>query len=126
MNELFNDFAKAQATKQGYLLAQTLSPVAPPDDAQKLRAIHRSTNSHSVKGDIKHFMKTSLGDRRLSHDEFNGWVEVFVAYWKAIGEINAGESGQVSFSATLYEPLLTRNSHLGPKCMKRGKLLQSC
>lgn len=98
MNELFEEFAKAHAVQNGYLLAQTLSPVPPPDDPHRLRKIWQSTNSHSVKGDIKHFIKTQTSHRiNLDHDEVNGWVEVYTAYWNAIGEIIAGESGKVRF-----------------------------
>ncbi|UNI23657.1 COP9 signalosome (CSN) subunit [Purpureocillium takamizusanense] len=103
MNELFEQFAEAQTVRNGYLLAQTLSPVAPPDDAHRLRKIWQSTNSHSVKGDIKHFIKTQSSYRvNLDVDEINGWVEVYAAYWNAIGEILAGESGKSTWTK-VYE-----------------------
>lgn len=102
MNELFVDFAKAHASRHGYLLAQTLSPVAPANDPQRLQAIFRSTNSHSVKGDIKHFIKTNMPRKGSDQEELNGWVDVFIAYWKAIGEISAGERGQVSAQILAY------------------------
>lgn len=96
MNELFEDFAKAHAMQNGYILAQTLSPVPPPDQPHLLRSISQSTNSHSVKGDIRHFIKTKTSHRRsLDKDETNGWIEVYAAYWKAVGEIQEGESGRV-------------------------------
>lgn len=96
MNELFEDFAKAHTLNNGYLLAQTLTPVAPPNEPHRLRRIWQSTNSHSVKGDIKHFIKSQSSHRKsLDHDEINGWVEVYAAYWNALGEIVAGESGKV-------------------------------
>lgn len=97
MNDTFDQFTKAHISRNGYLLAQTLSPVPPSDDPHRLMAVWRSTNSHSVKGDIKHFIKTNTSHRhKLDNDEVNGWVEVYMAYWKAIGEILAGESGKVS------------------------------
>jgi hypothetical protein len=97
MNELFENFAKAHALRNGYLLAQTISPVPPPNEPHQLRRVWQSTNSHSVKGDIKHFIKSLVSPKNsLDHDEINGWVEVYVAYWNAIGEILAGESGKVS------------------------------
>lgn len=97
MNELFEDFSKAHALGNGYLLAQTISPVPPPHEPHRLRRIWQSSNAHSVKGDIKHFIKSQTSSRKiLGQDEINGWVEVYVAYWNAIGEILAGESGKVS------------------------------
>ena len=99
MNELFEDFAKAHSAQNGYLLAQTLSPVPPPNQPHRLRSIWQSTNAHSVKGDIRHFIKTNNSHQRLlDNEEVNGWVDVYTAYWNAVGEILAGESGKVSLA----------------------------
>ncbi|KOS23335.1 Protein CSN12 -like protein [Escovopsis weberi] len=99
MNDLFKDFANAHAEQNGYLLAQTLSPVSPADQPHRLRAVLQSTNSHSVKGDIKHFIKTATSHKRsLDHDEVKGWVEVYASYWAAVGEIVAGESGKSTWT----------------------------
>ncbi|KEY65081.1 hypothetical protein S7711_08151 [Stachybotrys chartarum IBT 7711] len=98
MNELFEDFAKAYASKNGYLVAQTLSPVPLPHQPHRLRAVWQSTNHHSVKGDIKHFIKSSTSRSKLDNDEVNGWVEVYAAYWNALGEIVAGESGKSTWT----------------------------
>lgn len=97
MNELFEEFAQAHSLQHGYILAQTLSPVPPPGQPDRLRQILQSTNSSSVKGDLKHFIKTKTARKvKLDHDEVNGWVEVYAAYWHAVGEIVAGEEGRVS------------------------------
>jgi hypothetical protein len=127
MNELFEDFAKAHAMQNGYLLAQTLSPVPPPGQPHRLRSVWQSTNAHSVKGDIKHFIKTNTMHRtKLSADELNGWVEVYCSYWNAVGEIVAGETGRVSPGSTVsvrafgvrYSPL---DSLLGPNRTMPGR-----
>lgn len=99
MNELFEEFALAHASRNGYAIAQTLSPVPPPDKPHKLAAVWQSTNAYSVKGDIKHFIKHNY-DRRspLEHHEVNGWVEVYTAYWRAVGEIVSGENGNSSWT----------------------------
>ena len=97
MNELFDEFAVAYSAHRGYAIAATLSPVAPPDRPSRLMEIWRSTDSHNVKGDVKHFLKASTNHRcRLDPEELNGWADVFVAYWKALGHIIAGEEGRVS------------------------------
>lgn len=96
MNELLIDFANAHARRNGYLLAQTFSPVAPPDQPLRHRKVFQSTNSHSVKGDVRYWMKDNTAQRcPLGNDEINGWVDVYAAYWAAIGEILAGEGGKV-------------------------------
>ncbi|KAI6783149.1 Protein CSN12 [Emericellopsis cladophorae] len=103
MNELFEDFAKARQARNGYELAQTLSPVPPTNKPHRLIRVSQSTNSHSVKGDIKHYIKTSVSHRgKLSQDALTGWVEVYAAYWKAIEEILAGEHGKSSWNK-VYE-----------------------
>lgn len=94
MNDLFKGFAKAHAEQNGYLLAATLSPVSPSDNPQRLRSIWRSSNAHSIKGDIKHWIKSN-SSRNLDHEEIKGWVEVYAAYWNAVGDIVAGEDGKV-------------------------------
>lgn len=93
MNQLFEDFAKAHAAQNGYLLAQTLSPVPLADNPNRLLAIVQGSNSYSLKGDVKHFidLHTSTKGRRQSVDkhELKGWVDVYVSYWKAVQEILA-------------------------------------
>lgn len=97
MNDLFEEFAKAQSVQNGYLVANTLSPVPPAGDPHRLRKVWQSTNSHSAKGDIKHFLKSQTSRRRqLGQEEVNGWVEVYAAYWSALGSIFAAEEGKVS------------------------------
>ncbi|PHH67112.1 hypothetical protein CDD81_4507 [Ophiocordyceps australis] len=96
MDELFNEFAKAHAVRNGYALAQTLSP---PSDAQKLRRIYESTNAHSAKSDARHFIKSKAS---LSHEEATGWIEVYTAYWNALGEIMNTDSGKSTWTKT-YE-----------------------
>lgn len=103
MDGLFKEFVKAQTEQNGYQLAQTLSPIPPQNLAHRLKAIYQSTNSHSVKGDIKHFIKTAASQKRTSIDaeELKGWVEVYAAYWNALGHILAGEEGKVPMFTVL-------------------------
>ncbi|RDA86394.1 hypothetical protein CP532_6467 [Ophiocordyceps camponoti-leonardi (nom. inval.)] len=101
MNDLFEAFAQAHTRQNGYWLAHTLSPVSPPDDPHRLRRVWQSTNAYAVKGDIKHFIKTEA-HRSLDPEEVKGWVEVYTSYWKALGEILAGENGNSTWTNT-YE-----------------------
>lgn len=122
MNTTFQQFAEAHSLRNGYKLAQTLSPVPPEDDPQRLMAVWRSTNSHSVKGDIKHFIKSSTAHKRkLDHDETTGWVEVYTSYWKAVSEILAGESGKVRNRAYRQSPANSERSLHGRKCTRHGR-----
>ncbi|KAK3942158.1 COP9 signalosome complex subunit 12 [Diplogelasinospora grovesii] len=87
MDVLFGDFADAQANRDGYQLSRTLSPDLPHD---RLRALWKSCNAHDVKNVLKRNIQNSAsGLNRLSHDETQGWVEVYYHYWKAVGELLA-------------------------------------
>jgi hypothetical protein len=87
MDALFQQFAEAQAAGHGNNLAQTISPSLSKD---KLRAIWKSCNAHDVKNVIRRNIQNSTsGMNRLSQEEVQAWVEIYVSYWKAVGELLA-------------------------------------
>src|SRR3954468_13034525 len=92
MDPIFNDFIRAHTDGNGYDLSLTLSPIPPSNEPNRLRAFYRSTNFSSVQKDFQYRI---LWDKpkgfEIHTEEGNGWVEVFVAYWKAIGEIVKAE-----------------------------------
>ncbi|KAF4634074.1 hypothetical protein G7Y89_g4033 [Cudoniella acicularis] len=93
MDAVFQDFRRSYGEGDGYGLSQTLSPVAPVSQPQRLFNFFRSSNFANVQKDFKYqilYDKTS--GVNLSAEEGNGWVEVFVAYWKAVGEILNAEA----------------------------------
>lgn len=90
MEGLFEEFRNAYKARSGYSLAQTLQPFNPSNQPDKLRSVWLSTNVQEVKGDVKYMLlNRSSGSKKfkLDHEEVNGWVEVYSAYWKAVGEI---------------------------------------
>jgi COP9 signalosome complex subunit 12 len=96
MDSLFNDFGKAIKAENGYLLAETLSPITTGGNADWLRAIWSSTNHHSVKDDVKRGIQGNISRSSLSFKQVQGWVEVYAAYWRAVGEILAAEDPTTS------------------------------
>jgi COP9 signalosome complex subunit 12 len=93
MDGLFADFGAAMAERNGYKLAATLLPIAPRDQPGRLNFIWGSTNHHGVKGDVKHFINEHGYRAQLTRDEVSGWVEVYSAYWRALGEILPMQNG---------------------------------
>ena len=94
MDLLFQDFARAQSTNDGYALSRTISPDLPLAD---LWAIWNSCNTHDVKAVLKRgIQKSTSGIDRLPHDEVQGWVEVYASYWKALGELLAVQEASSS------------------------------
>lgn len=106
MDQLFSEFGEAMAKQNGYDLAATLSPVPPADQPARLKFIWASTNHHGLKGDIKHFISEKTFRASLSRDEVNGWVEIYSAYWRALGEILAMEDGSHTPSKVGAKPTL--------------------
>lgn len=91
MDAILSDFRRALAVGDGYGVAATITPVPPPKDAGRLYAFHRSTNVFSVQSDIRQAI-ASYNNMGMTKPEINSWTEVYVAYWKAVGEVlNAEE-----------------------------------
>ncbi|GAB7344292.1 hypothetical protein MBLNU457_2163t1 [Dothideomycetes sp. NU457] len=90
MDGIVRAFAQAQEEQNGYALAQTISPVPPNNDSGRLYAIYRSVNAYSVQNDLRY----ALNSPHLDKGEVVAWVEVYVAYWKAVGAILAAEEAQ--------------------------------
>ncbi|KAJ0303487.1 hypothetical protein COL516b_006491 [Colletotrichum fioriniae] len=111
MEPLFEDFRNAYKSRSGYSLAQTLQPFSPVNKPDKLRSIYLSTNVQEAKSDIKYMLLgRGPGSKKfkLDHEETTGWIEVYTAYWKAIGEILKAEGdsaagGRTSSWTKVYE-----------------------
>lgn len=92
MDSLFRAFGHAQTAGNGFDLSETLKPEPTMDEPRRLSAIWNSANHHDAKASIKRKIVSNSG-AMVSHDEVTGWVEVYYAYWKALGEILAIEEG---------------------------------
>ncbi|EOD52020.1 putative cop9 signalosome complex subunit 12 protein [Neofusicoccum parvum UCRNP2] len=93
MEPILSDFRRALAAGDGYGVAATITPAAPPKDAGRLYAFHRSTNVFSVQSDIRHGISSYNSNLGLTKAEVGAWTEVYVTYWKAVAEVlNAEET----------------------------------
>lgn len=91
METVFQTFHQAQSRYAGPLLATTLSPIPPGDDRTLLRRFHGESNVFSIHDDIQKYIKARPS--YLPHPEASAWIEIYVAYWKALGEILRAETG---------------------------------
>ena len=92
MEILFLDFQNANELGSGALLAATISPVPPPHYLNRLETIWTSTNYASAERDIGYGLtKTAPGPIKFPSQEINVWTDIFVAYWKSVGEILAAQ-----------------------------------
>ncbi|KAI9817161.1 MAG: COP9 signalosome (CSN) subunit [Pycnora praestabilis] len=93
MDNIFADFHQAQIIGSGPLLSSTIEPVAPRTDPDRLYIFAKSSNAFNIQSDIRYCINDSSSSIRLTKAENNAWVEVYVGYWKAIGELLAAEEG---------------------------------
>jgi len=86
MDALFSDFSDAQKSCDGFKLSRTISPALPFD---KLRSVWKSCNAYDVKDVVKRGIHNTYISKAqaLPKDETAGWIEVYSAYWKAVGAL---------------------------------------
>ncbi|RYP17008.1 hypothetical protein DL765_004769 [Monosporascus sp. GIB2] len=90
MDTLIQEFRAAYTSVKGDQLAETLRPDI-QSYAGKLQAIWNRGDARSAKADLQFLFYQDHSRPRLSKDETNGWYEIYLAYWKAVGEILAAE-----------------------------------
>lgn len=94
MDSHFADFERSYYTGNGEALSASLSPIAPDGRPGHLREFYKSTNSHSVRADIERKFGWRSRSPVRDEKEATAWVDIFVAYWTAIGYINSAEDAQ--------------------------------
>lgn len=86
MTALTTAFKNAYLNGSGPELAAVLTPIAPPEDRNRLREFYQCSNAEYISKDLSYalFHGKSL---KLPKAEQAAWVDIFVVYWEAIGEI---------------------------------------
>lgn len=104
MDILFRDFERAQIDGAGLLLSTTLTPIAPHEDPWRLQRFYNASNPVSIMSDLRTgLIAHSNTEARFPKGEGNAWVDVYAAYWRAVGEITAIEDGIKSDWTLVYE-----------------------
>lgn len=95
MSSLATAFKNAYINGSGSDLAAVLTPIAPPEDPNRLRSFYQLSNAASVSLDLPYalFHGKSGKSPKLPKAEQNAWVDIFVVYWEAVGEILKCENG---------------------------------
>lgn len=91
MDTIFHIFHHAQYTRDGTVLGNLLSPIPPKGDPSLLQRFYKDSNVFDIQSDITQYIKSP--QTTLPKDQRNAWIDIYVAYWKAIGEILRAESG---------------------------------
>jgi len=84
MDAILDPFKQACKAGNGYALADTLTPIEPASDPERLLRFWQSTNYHSFERDIQTHI---FYGNNFSREEGKSWVEVYCAFWEAVGEI---------------------------------------
>ena len=104
MEYVFKDFQEAHLIRSGPLLSTTLTPLAPAHAPNRLRDFYRSSNSSSIQHDIRIGLVSHANtELRFTKTEGNTWVELYVAYWKALEDILAAEDTPKPSWGRVYE-----------------------
>ncbi|KAI4093514.1 MAG: hypothetical protein LQ339_007652 [Xanthoria mediterranea] len=91
MDTIFHIFHHAQYTRDGTVLGNLLSPIPPKGDPSLLQRFYKDSNVFDIQSDITQYIKSP--QTTLPKDQRNAWIDIYVAYWRAIGEILRAESG---------------------------------
>lgn len=100
MDALIRDLKKAYVDGDGYALSMTLSPIPPASDPNRLRNIYASSNFQHVTSDLEQGISYNSSPFQLSGQEGEGWVGIYHAYWKALGEILKAEESNRNVSSS--------------------------
>ncbi|KAJ5788627.1 hypothetical protein N7457_003617 [Penicillium paradoxum] len=86
-------FKDAYVNGSGPDLAAVLTPIASPENPNRLRSFYQFSNAEYISKDLSYalFHGKSL---KLPKAEQTAWVDLFVVYWEAIGEILQCEDRQ--------------------------------
>lgn len=88
MDDLIREFRTAYVEMKGDKLAETLNPDTQAK-ATKLQDLWSHGNLRTTISDINFLFRTDGSRPRMSQEETTGWVEIYLAYWKAVGAILA-------------------------------------
>lgn len=91
MDALFNDFKQAHHLESGPLLATTITPVAPSNDLNRLRKFYRESDDYSIAADVRYQITHYDRSVQIKKQEANAWIEVYIAFWKALAPILEAE-----------------------------------
>ncbi|GFF98459.1 protein CSN12 homolog [Aspergillus udagawae] len=86
MASVFTDFKEGQKNGSGPRLAAALTPIATSESPDRLLSFYNFSDSDHISADLRYSLFQANGVK-LPKQEQNGWVDIFAAYWKAVGEI---------------------------------------
>lgn len=90
MDSLIKEFRVAYSSMKGDQIAETIHPNI-QRYSSRLQAVWGRGNLRETQGDLDFLFRQDKSRPKIPKEEANGWYEIFLAYWKAVGEILAAE-----------------------------------
>ncbi|KAI0169365.1 PCI domain-containing protein [Hypoxylon sp. FL1284] len=88
MDILIHDFRTAYKGMKGDGLAETLNPDV-QTNAAKFQALWGRGNARDATTNLEFLFYSDSSRPRMSQEETTGWVEIYLSFWKAVGELLA-------------------------------------
>jgi hypothetical protein len=105
MDQFFIRFKEAYLAGNGNRLSEILLPLFASKHRSIIHRFYNASNASSVKADIQYnIFNGPLSVLRLSTEEGKAWVDIFVAYWTATGELISAE--HIEQAQQVKSPLL--------------------
>ncbi|KAJ5308772.1 hypothetical protein N7508_004151 [Penicillium antarcticum] len=86
MGTITTGFKDAYLSGSGPHLAAVLTPISTPDDPDRLRTFYQFSNASFLSKDLQYALLHGKS-LRIPKAEQNAWVDIFSAFWEAVGEI---------------------------------------
>ena len=103
MDDLFRDFKQAHHSLNGPLLADTLSPIPLSRDPKRLALFYSQSDDYSIDTDVKYQILHYDNKINLIKAEAHAWVDIYIAYWKALGPILNAEDPKEADWSKVYD-----------------------
>ncbi|KAF3394408.1 Protein CSN12 [Penicillium rolfsii] len=97
--QLANEFRRAYSIASGPDLAALLTPIATANNPDRLRSFYQYTNIQYLTQDLTSSLFHGK-NLKVPKTEQAAWVDIFAAYWEAVGEVLKFEDRQPGASAT--------------------------
>lgn len=91
MEALLSTFRTAHASRNGPLLASSLTPHAPQHAPAQLYTLARSSNEASIQSDVRYATVYNNDIFFSSKAEGNAWMDVYVAFYRCVLQIIKAE-----------------------------------
>lgn len=98
MSTLAAEFRNAYANGSGPDLAAVFTPIATPNAPYRLNTFYDFTNAAYLNKDLASSLFHGK-NLKLPKAEQNAWIDIFAAYWEAVGEVLKCEEGRRGASA---------------------------